>query len=154
MSARPPRPGGGTSGPAVSGGKRLGGLSPFFASLCKYLLVGGANTAIIWGGVYVFSVWAGLPNALAVTCAYIVSICFHFLTNRSFTFASSGVIHMEFRRYMVLFATNYLITLGITHLMADVLRLSLALAVFVSTVVTVPIGYLASYFWVYEVKKS
>jgi Predicted membrane protein len=133
--------------------QKKGMQSRFFASLCKYLLVGGANTALIWGGVYVFSVWAHLPNALAVTCAYCLSICFHFLTNRSFTFSSSGVIHMEFKRYIALFVTNYLLTLGITHLVTEVLCLSLALGVFVSTVVTVPIGYLASYFWVYEVKK-
>lgn len=132
---------------------KKGMQSRFFTSLCKYLLVGGANTALIWGGVYAFSVWARLPNALAVTGAYCLSICFHFLTNRSFTFSSSGVIHMEFKRYIALFVTNYLLTLGITHLVTDVLFLSLALGVFVSTVVTVPIGYLASYFWVYEVKK-
>jgi Predicted membrane protein len=128
-------------------------MSPFFVSLTKYLLVGGANTALIWGGVYVFSVLAQLPNAVAVTCAYGLSICFHFLTNRSFTFSSSGVIHMEFKRYMALFVTNYLLTLGITHMATDVLHLSLALGVFASTVVTVPIGYLASYFWVYEVQQ-
>lgn len=128
-------------------------MARFFNSLTKYLLVGGVNTAIIWGGVYVFSTWARLPNAVAVSCAYGLSICFHFLTNRNYTFSASGVIHMEFRRYMTLFAVNYLLTLGITHLVTDVFLLSLALGVFASTVVTVPIGYLASYFWVFEVKK-
>lgn len=127
--------------------------SPLFSSLCKYLLVGGANTLLVWVSIFVFNRWAMLPSPLAVTCAYALSICFHFLTNRSFTFSSSGMLASEFLRYMLLFVVSYLLTMGVIYATVDVLGLPLALGMLAATVLTVPIGYLASYFWVFEVTR-
>lgn len=126
--------------------------SYFLLSLYKYLLVGGINTGIVWGSIYAFSEWAYSPMPVAVTCAYIVSISFQFFTNRTFTFSSSGAIRVEFKRYMILFCTNYVMTLGVMYLITEVLHFSLLLGMVASAVVTVPISYLVSYFWVYNVE--
>lgn len=79
----------------------------------------------------------GFDYRIAVSIAYAVTVCCHFLLNRYFTFnAEQHEFGMHVGRYGVMLAANYGITLAVMWTFVEIFRVSPYLGVIASTAAT------------------
>ena len=121
----------------------------------RYLVIGGI-TALVYFGFFALSVEGFQLNyRVGMSIAYVLAVTFHFLANRKFTFYSKdGKLIYQWLRYLAVLIINYLVTLVVISFFVDQLGLSAYLAVMLSILVTVCVGYFASKFWVFRNRES
>lgn len=89
---------------------------------------------------------------LAVTISYITSTGFYFITNRKITFKShQQSIYEQIKRFAVLMAINYLITIVIVWFCKENLSLPPYLGIMISIGATFILNYFLGRFWVFHV---
>jgi putative flippase GtrA len=136
--------------------KRRNHLAAFFISLRRrslffYAVVGFFNTLLyilmfqlLWKILY-------LNYRFAVTGAYLVSVIFHFSTNRIITFQSGqGKLYHQIPRYIAMIVINYLITIAVVEVTVGVMLRSPNVGMLCAVVITVITGYLLSKHWVFQ----
>ena len=113
--------------------------------LAIYLAVGATGFAI-YLATYLLCSW--LPDAVAVSIAYVVALAVHFTLNRRVTFASDNPAVHQVGRYLTLAGINYVVS---TLVSVALLRLGLypLLALFAGAICTTAIGFVASKHWVF-----
>lgn len=120
----------------------------------KFGLIGLLTAGIYFSVMWVADSLLGFGYFLAVTAAYVAATSFQFNANRQFTFrASAEGQHKQIRRYLVLLAINYIVTVLIVSICVERLGLSAYIGVCVSVLVTVFVGYCLSHFWVFKNRK-
>ena len=121
------------------------------AERARYLLV-GAVTAILYFAAIAFCIESlFLGYRFSVSVAYFSAVTFHFMANRTFTFAAQNrPVRGQISRYVIILLVNYMITLGVISFMVNQLSISHYKSAFVAIVITVAMGYLASKFWIFN----
>lgn len=127
------------------------GFSQFF----RYLGVGGLTALVYFGLVFVTVQGLHLGHFLAVSISYLLAISFHFLANKTFTFASrDGSMASEIFRYILMALLNYLITLAMVYIVVDWGHQSTYLAAVLAIAITLGLGYTITKFWVFNGRKA
>lgn len=118
----------------------------------SYLLVGGLTASIYFGLTFVGLEILGTNYLLSVSIAYCLSVSFHFLANRQYTFSAlGGEVFPQTLRYIMLLLLNYSLTFGVVYVCVDRLMLSPYYGVAVSIPLTLVIGFFVAKFWVFEI---
>lgn len=126
-------------------------LSAHKRSILSFLIVGALSAVVNFSSFGLLWNWLGLNYQIAVTIAYILSVIFHFVANRRFTFQSHGThFFRHLPKYAVMILINYLITLLIVRISVEILHLSPYIGIILAIGATVNIGYLLSRFWVFR----
>jgi putative flippase GtrA len=112
----------------------------------------GLFTALIYFGIFtLFWKTFHFDYKIAVTIAYITSICFHFFSNRSITFKNHDHdLKKHAIKYLVVLVINYLITLCIVHTVVQQLLWSPYIGIIIAVALTVVTGYVLLRFWVFQ----
>ena len=118
--------------------------------LVSFLLV-GASTAVLQLATLAFLLeLAGADYKIAAALAFIMSVIFHFVANRYFTFGMVGSPRMDqIVRYLIIVIINLSLTIGITTLSVEVFRWNAYVGTALSILSTVLIGYVGSKRWVF-----
>jgi putative flippase GtrA len=91
-------------------------------------VAGAAVAAVYVGGTLLLSGPVGLPIQAAIPIAYVVAIAFHFLLQRLFVFRHDGDFALSVReqivRYLLIAATQYPATAGLTALLPALFGIS------------------------------
>lgn len=128
----------------------LGFITANKISIATFLAIGTITTTMY------FVIFGLLWNILQinyvfdVTVAYGLSTTFHFLANRRLTFKSAdGDLAAQLKKYLVMIALNYLITLLIVSVVVEWVHFSPYIGILTSVCVTIFTTYLISHFWVF-----
>jgi len=124
-------------------------------AFAKFGVIGAITAAIYFLAMWFIFEFFVLPYFVVVSLAYILSTVFHFLANKSFTFADSSDSHFgQISRYLVMWLINYLITIFIVGFSVETYKLSPYLGVCVSVLFTMCVGYILGRFWVFKVNEE
>lgn len=124
------------------------------AENARYLIVGAVTASLYFGIIVLCTEVIRMEYRLSLSIAYAMSVFFHFLANRTFTFAAQKRgIKNQIIRYLVILLVNYIITLGVIFFTVDQLGISHYIAAIFAIVATVAVGYLASKFWIFNKKE-
>ncbi len=94
------------------------GISYFYrqrGQIIRFGIVGVVTFILNYAMVWAFYGLLACNYRTAVTLAYIITVCTHFLLNRAFTYESTGsAILSHMSKYGIMLGINYLITLSIS----------------------------------------
>lgn len=103
-----------------------------------------------------FSLFFGLLHAgyqLAVSLAYVVTVCFHFFLNKVFTFgAAAQKFHRNLLRYVAMLGLNYVITITASWITVEVVGASPYWAVVASTAGTALSSFFVMKYFVFSAR--
>ena len=127
-------------------GRVLGGplrrvLGPGATGQAARYAIAGATVATMYvGATLLLSGPAGAPIQVAIPVAYFTAVSLHFVLQRFFVFASANAfalaVHHQIGRYVVIGASQYVLTAASTALLPPALGLS-EQVVYVGTVVVI-----------------
>lgn len=121
----------------------------------RFLLVGASAAVAQFLTLVLLLENAGFDYKIAVAIAFIMSIVFHFLANRYFTFAMDGPSRLgQVVRYLAIVFINFLLMVGVTTLLVEILRWGAYVGTALSIMSTVLIGYFGSKYWVFINKEA
>lgn len=113
--------------------------------LIKFLLVGGASFAVDLGLLILLHEVFGVDLWIATPLAFIASLVFNFLLQRSFTFRAQNRRHVSFLKYLALVVFN-VVAIDVIVNAFDAWGVSYGIGKVVATVVTTSWN-----FWLYKV---
>jgi putative flippase GtrA len=123
-------------------------------SILSFLIVGGLSALINLFSFIVLWEVIDINYQLAVSISFVLSVIFHFMANRRFTFNSHGAhFFNHVTKYLVMVALNYTITMIVVHAAVEILQLSPYIGICLAIGTTVCSGYLISRFWVFQPKE-
>lgn len=116
----------------------------------RFLFV-GASTAVLQFLTLAFLLEKVRFNyKIAAALAFVISVVFHFLANRYFTFRMNGPPRLaQVVRYLAIVLINLLLTVGVTILSVEILHWGAYVGTALSIMSTVLIGYFGSKYWVF-----
>ena len=118
--------------------------------IVSFLFVGGTTAVLYFLFCFLLYDCYELNNFFAVSCAYFISVIFHFLANRLFTFNSIGIdITSQLKNYSILLILNYLITVFFTQ-GALAMQMSPYIGMIIAIAINVAIGYPICNFWIFR----
>lgn len=116
----------------------------------RYLLVGASTAILQFIALAFFLEKVGFDYKIAAAFAVVVSVIFHFFANRYVTFGIEGSLQLgQIIRYLGVVLVNLLLTVGVTTLTVEVLRMDVYVGTVFSIMCTVLIGYVGSKYWVF-----
>jgi putative flippase GtrA len=122
-----------------------------FGELCRFGLVGIVTFGVNFLSFSVFFGLLRLDYRVAVSLAYVLTVCFHFLLNKTFTF---GAMEQKLRhnapRYVLMLALNYVITIVASWLTVEVVGASPYLGVVASTAGTALSSFFVMKYFVFR----
>lgn len=93
--------------------------------IVRFVVVGGSTFALYFLLFRVLYGEIGLGYKVAISFAYVVTVCCHFLLHRSFTFgAGRRGMGIHLGRYGAMLVLNYLTTLAVMWTVVEVLQVS------------------------------
>lgn len=92
--------------------------------IVRFVVVGGLTFALYFLLFRVLYGTIGFGYKAAISLAYIVTVCCHFLLHRSFTFGVSRRMSIHLGRYGAMLVLNYLTTLAVMWTVVELLRIS------------------------------
>ena len=93
--------------------------------LIRFSIVGMTTFVLNFSLVWLFYGKVDLDYRIAITCAYVITVGFHFLLNRSFTYCrADGGVGFDTVKYGMLLIANYLITVSITSATVELFGLT------------------------------
>jgi putative flippase GtrA len=113
--------------------------------LIKFLLVGGASFAVDLGLLILLHEVFGVDLWIATPLAFIASLIFNFVLQRSFTFRAKNRRNVSFLKYLVLVVFN-VVAIDVIVNAFDIWGMSYGIGKVVATVVTTSWN-----FWLYKV---
>ncbi len=116
----------------------------------------GAATAAIYFLILAFHLEVlRLSYTLSISITYVVSVVFHFIANRLFTFeAEKTSVLIQLPKYLILLFVNYLLTILIVRFVVDKVGLTPYYGVLLSVPIIMVVGYSLSKFWIYKQVRS
>jgi putative flippase GtrA len=119
-------------------------------SILLFLFVGLLSAAVNLGSFTVLWKFVGINYQVAVSVAYVLSVLVHFVVNRKLTFQSDHThFLLQMPRYFTMIFINYLITLGVTRMVVELLHMSPYVGILCSIGVTINVSYLMLRYWVF-----
>jgi putative flippase GtrA len=123
-----------------------------YKTLALFLSVGAASAVVNFGSFYAAYHLLAIDYQVAASIAYALSVAAHFLGNHLVTFRSAGTeVLPRLKKYAVMLAINYVVTLLTITFCVSVLGLSPYLGVVIAIAATVTTGYLISQKWVFKI---
>jgi putative flippase GtrA len=124
-------------------------------NLALFLFIGAAAAGIYFGLLALFLEGFHLDYRISVSAAYVLTVTFHFLSNRHLTFRARGYeITPQVVRYLIVVGVNYVLTLAVVFVVVEILQSNTYIGVALSVPVTVIFSYVASKVWVFGVSSS
>jgi len=121
----------------------------------RFGIVGLTTFALNFFLVWVFYGKAGLDYRIAVTCAYFITVIAHFMLNRSFTYGQEGSsVAPDTVKYCMMLVANYFLTLGITTVTVELLKLTPYYGIVFSTFATAFSSFLLMKHFVFARKEE
>ena len=121
----------------------------------RFVFVGGTAAALQLISLAAMLQVARIDYRLAAAVAFAVSVIFHFLANRHFTFRIAGAPEIsQVARYLVIVGLNFLLTLAVTSLSVEVFHWSAYVGTVLSILTTVSVSYGGSKYWVFVHKRT
>lgn len=119
--------------------------------LIRFGTVGAATAVLYFGLLALFLHYWRMDYRFAVTIAYIISVGFHFLSNRRFTFdAQQHSAFVQLARYLILVGLSYVLTISIVAFVVERMKVDVMWAVAAAVAATTVIGFLASRYWIFR----
>ncbi len=119
--------------------------------LLSYLIIGGCNTIFSFLLFTLFWRFFNLNYILATTCTYAMTACVQFFANRKVSFkCTSGNIRHQMIKYLLMLATNYLVTISVMHFNVAILGLSPYIGMCMSTACTATLSFILFKFWIFK----
>jgi putative flippase GtrA len=119
-------------------------------SILLFLFVGTISAAVNIGSFAILWKFFRINYQFAVSVSYVLSVILHFLVNRKLTFEGDHThFLMQMPRYLTMIIVNYLITLGVTRMVVELLHLTPYLGIIFSISVTINVSYLMMRYWVF-----
>lgn len=116
----------------------------------KYFIVGLTGFAIDLVSLVFIKEYLGFSAVLAVVINQIVVICITFLLQRRWTFRSKALAHQELVRYIMVFALNYVLAVGVMYVFAELLSYDYRLVRVVNIACSVSWNFLLYKVWVFQ----
>jgi len=130
-------------------------LAKHKASILVFLGVGTFSAVVNLLSFGFFWHYAHLNYQVSVSIAYVLSVLVHFILNRYVTFGDYSTTFLpQIQRYLIMLATNYLITLLIVQLVVELLHFSPYAGIIGAIGCTVSISYFMSRFWIFNSSKQ
>ncbi len=120
-------------------------------SFTIFALIGGSTAILNMLLFSLFWTWLAFNYLIAVSIAYCLAVFVHFTLNRRFTFRSQGKnLSDHLKKYLLVMAFNFAVTLLIVNLCVKVLLLSPYWGVIFSIGATMLLGYSLGRNWVFK----
>ena len=121
-------------------------------AFAKFGMVGAVTAAIYFLVMWALDSIFGLNYIAAVSIAFFVSIVFHYLANRHFTFGAVIEQHWnQIKRYLWMLILNYLITIAVVSVCVEFFLLTPYMGVWISLVFTTWTGYFLARRWIFNI---
>jgi putative flippase GtrA len=122
-----------------------------FGQLCRFGLVGIATFGVNFLAFSVFFGLLHLDYRVAVSLAYLLTVCCHFLLNKRFTFgATEQKLRDNAPRYVLMLGLNYVITIVAAWLTVEVVGASPYFGVVASTAGTALSSFFVMKYFVFR----
>ncbi|NTU69548.1 GtrA family protein [bacterium] len=119
--------------------------------LFRFLVVGVVTFVMYYALLSLLYSYMHIVYWLAIAVSYVISVVFHYLSNRSYTFRASGSrIGGQLLKYVVMAAMNYIIQLIAVFVLYEVIGVWFYYAVVVGTALTFIVGYVLMRGWVFR----
>jgi putative flippase GtrA len=124
--------------------------APELRTLVKFTIVGGSGYLV---NLVIFALVEalGAHYVVAAVIAFLGAVCNNFHWNRRWTFRAVGAeaIHHQARRFFTVSVINFLVQLGILHLLVSS-GMKDILAQAISVAVAMPVGFVGNRMWTFH----
>lgn len=121
----------------------------------RFIMVGGSSALVQFTVLALCLKVLYLSPAVGAGIAYIMSVCFHYLLNRHFTFQMIGKPNIkEMTRYLTFILLNGTITIWVTNFSVEKLHFDAYIGTIFSIIITVFITFLAAKHWIFTSTKD
>lgn len=119
-------------------------------SILLFLFVGTLAAAVNFSSFTLLWKFVSLNYQVALSVAYVLSVIVHFVANRCLTFQSNHThFLLQMPRYLIMIFINYLITLGVTRIVVEIVHMTPYLGILLAIGVTINTSYLMLRYWVF-----
>lgn len=119
-------------------------------SILFFLFVGTMATAVNFVSFTLLWKLVNLNYQIALSVAYVLSVIVHFVANRGLTFQGHHTHFLrQMPRYLTMLFINYLITLGVTRIVVELMHMTPYLGILLAIGVTVNTSYFMLRYWVF-----
>ena len=126
---------------------------PWLFQFVRFGIVGLSNTFISLV-TYEILVYFNFNPQIANFIAFFISVINAYLWNNIWVFKGTKSGKSSIYKFILLYSVTFLISVGLLHLWIDVLHVSKYIAPMISLIITIPINFLISKFWVFKSKKE
>lgn len=120
-------------------------------SISLFLTVGAVAALVNFGAFAICWHVFHFNYSVSVSVSFVLSVVFHFFSNRRFTFKSLTVsLHAQLPKYLSMVFFNYLVTMVIMKMVVGKMHLSPYLGLVAAIGTTVWVGYALSKYWVFR----
>ncbi|MCI8441227.1 MAG: GtrA family protein [Provencibacterium sp.] len=135
------------------------GMSLFnrYKEVILYLIFGGLTTLVNIVSYALFADWLGIYYLTANVIAWILSVLFAYLTNRSFVFESKSQGRAALRELLLFFGCRLLsglFDMACMYVCVDLLQMPGLAAKILSNVIVIILNYLFSKFLIFQKKEN
>jgi putative flippase GtrA len=123
---------------------------PIAGQFAKYVVVGGANTLLTLGTIFVLSAAAHADYRLANAVGYVVGLINSYILNRWWTFRSHGAVPVQVVKFLLVFGFCYAFQFGLLITMVDQLHWGSVLSQIAAMGAYTGLGYLLNRKVVYK----
>lgn len=119
-------------------------------SILFFLFVGALATVVNLASFTLFWKFIKLNYQIALSVAYVLSVIVHFVANRGLTFQGRHIHFLrQMPRYLAMLFINYLITLGVTRMVVEVMHITPYMGILLAIGVTMNTSYFMLRYWVF-----
>ena len=125
----------------------------FVKQFIRFVIVGLSNTAVSFVVHYAL-LFAGVHYVIAGTVAFIISVINAFFWSRKFVFKDcEDHVLVQLGRTYAAYGFSFALSLGLSILMVEVLKISPFIVPLILLFITVPLNFLVNKFWTFRKKK-
>jgi putative flippase GtrA len=124
-------------------------------SISMFLVVGALSALINFSSFTLLWKVIGINYQVAVVASYILSVIFHFIANRRFSFKSHGAdFSQHLFKYLLMISLNCGINFLIVRIVVEFAHLSPYIGLVLGIGVTMNISYILLRYWVFPLTPS
>jgi len=130
---------------------------PWLIQFISFGFIGAFNT-LLYLGIYNLGLYLGFNEQLSNFIAFVISVLNAFYWNYKWVFKGSvssdnkKIQSYSIIKFFALYTTTYFISAILLHVWIYMLNINEHIAPLLSLVITIPINYLVSKFWVFKAR--
>ena len=116
----------------------------------KFVIVGGLTFFVYYFLIYLMLEIFKIDHYLTISIAYFIAVCFHFFSNKLFTFEIyTSVTINEIARYVAFSLFSYILQLIFLRIFFEKFQLNIYFVIFLALLINIVLSFFTMKYWIF-----